>query len=210
MRTFRFGVAFVAAVIVVCGIAGCGSKQEQQNFQGETGTISLDTATQIRSFQEILAKEPKNLQALVALGNLYFDTGQDLLAIDNYERALVIEPGNNNVRTDMAVCYRRAKRPDRAIEELKRVIASDPRHSQSRFNLGIILVQDKGDLAGGAKAWEDLLAAIPEYPDRENLKANIAQVRQMAGSMPAQGGGAGSQAGGGVSAPSGLTFGGRK
>lgn len=210
MRTFRFGVALVAAMVVACGITGCGGKQEPQNFQGETGTISLDTAAKIRSFQEILAKDPKNLQALVALGNIFFDTGQDLQAIENYERALAIEPGNNNVRTDMAVCYRRAKRPDRAIEELKRVISSDPRHPQSRFNLGIILVQDVGDLAGGAKAWEDLLAAIPEYPDRENLKANIEQVRQMAGSMPARGGGAGPQSGGGASAPSGLTFGGRK
>jgi tetratricopeptide (TPR) repeat protein len=61
----------------------------------------------------------------------------------------------------------------RAVEELKKAIAANPRHHQSRYNLGVILVQDKKDLEGGIRAWEGLLENVPDYPYRDQLKAEI-------------------------------------
>jgi len=87
---------------------------------GEGETINLDALSQIENYKEILKKDPNNLQALVNIGNLYFDTRQDLLAIEHYRKALGMDPRNVNVRTDMAVCFRRAGNPDRAVEELKK------------------------------------------------------------------------------------------
>jgi len=88
-----------------------------------------------------------------------------------------------NVRTDMAVCYRRSGNPDKAIEELKKVISTDPRHPQSRYNLGVILIHDKNDIEGGAKAWEALLENVPDYPYRDSLKAEITRMRATIDSM---------------------------
>jgi hypothetical protein len=33
------------------------------------------------------------------------------------------------------------------------------------------------DVEGGIKAWEALLENVPDYPDRENLKSEIARLR---------------------------------
>jgi len=156
---------------------GCKKKQEARSGEGEP--IRLNALAEIEGYKEILRKDPNNLQALIGIGNLYFDTKQDRLAIENYQKALALDPSNVNVRTDMAICYRRTGNPDRAIEELKKAISTNPRHAQSRQNLGIILIHDKNDVEGGLKAWEALLENVPEYPYRDSLKAEIAKMRSL-------------------------------
>jgi len=161
---------------------GCRKKEPPRGSGGEEA-ITLSALHEIENYKEILKKDPNNLQALINIGNLYFDTRQDRLAIDHYLRALSIDPRNVNVRTDMAICYRRTGNPDKAIEELKKVISLDPRHPQSRYNLGVILIYDKKDIEGGIKAWEGLLENIPDYPYRDSLRAEIAKMRVTVESM---------------------------
>ncbi|NJD62187.1 MAG: tetratricopeptide repeat protein [Deltaproteobacteria bacterium] len=182
-KALRIGMGWKAAVAGALAIfllfpAGC-RKKEAPTAGGGGETIPLDAPSQIGNYREILKKDPGNLQALIGLGNLYFDTGQDLLAIEQYGKALALDPGNVNVRTDMAVCYRRSGNPDRAIEELKKAISMNPRHAQSRYNLGMILIHDKKDVEGGIRAWEGLLENVPDYPYRDSLKSEIAKMRGM-------------------------------
>ena len=49
--------------------------------------------------------------------------------------------------------------------------------------MGVILIHDKKDIDGGAKAWEALLENIPDYPYRDSLKAEIAKMRATVDSM---------------------------
>jgi tetratricopeptide (TPR) repeat protein len=175
-------LALLLALASVLPFSGCKKKQPPAPA-GEVESIRLNVAADIENYKEILRKDPNNLQALIGIGNLYFDTNQDLLAIGNYRKALAMDPTNANVRTDMAVCYRRSGNPGQAVEELKKAISTTPRHAQSRYNLGVILIQDMHDVEGGIKAWEGLLENMPDYPYRDNLKAEIARMR----SMPASG-----------------------
>ena len=173
--------ALLLALATLLSFSGCKEKQSPAPAV-EGGTIRLNTAADIQNYKEILRKDPNNLQALIGIGNLYFDTNQDLLAIENYRKALAMDPTNANVRTDMAVCYRRSGNPGQAVEELKKAISTTPRHAQSRYNLGVILIQDMHDVEGGIKAWEGLLENVPDYPYRDNLKAEIARMRSEPGS----------------------------
>jgi tetratricopeptide (TPR) repeat protein len=168
----------LAVLTAVAASPGC-KKKERQQAGGGGEPIRLNALAEIENYKEILRKDPNNLQALIGIGNLYFDTKQDLLAIENYRKALALDPSNANVRTDMAVCYRRTGNPDRAVEELKKAISVNPRHAQSRYNLGVILIYDKNDLEGGLKAWEALLENVPDYPYRDQLRAEIARMRSM-------------------------------
>src|SRR5512143_530291 len=177
---FRFALMLVLAAVL--SFSGCKKKQPPVPA-GEGESIRLNTVADIENYKEILRKDPNNLQALIGIGNLYFDTKQDLLAIQNYRKALVIDPTNANVRTDMAICYRRSGNPVQAVEELKKAISTTPRHAQSRYNLGVILIQEMHDPEGGIKAWEALLENVPDYPYRDNLKAEIARMRSEQGSV---------------------------
>jgi tetratricopeptide (TPR) repeat protein len=171
-------LVILSVLTVLVATPGCKKKQRQQ-AGGEGEQIRLSALAEIENYKEILRKDPNNLQALIGIGNLYYDTNQDLLAIENYQKALAMDPSNANVRTDMAVCYRRRGNPDRAVEELKKAISTNPRHPQSRYNLGVILIHDKNDVEGGVKAWEALLENVPDYPYRDQLRAEIARTRSI-------------------------------
>ena len=124
--------------------------------------------------------DPNNLNALVRLGNLYFDSNQPQKAIDVYSRALKIDPKNADVRTDMAVMYRNIKDYDKAIKELKQAAADNPKHTNSRYNLGIILLHDKKDFKGAIAAWEELLKIEPAGERADMIRSRLAQLREMA------------------------------
>lgn len=175
MRRRMVRLAAVFAAVVLASFASCGKKEAPRGGEGEP--INLNALSDIEHYKAILAKDPDNLQAHINIGNLYFDTKQDLLAIEHYRKALELDPKNGNVRTDMAIALRRTGNPDKAVEELKKVISTDPRHAQSRYNLGIILIHDKGDIEGGVRAWEALLENVPNYPYRDQLKAEITRMR---------------------------------
>jgi len=174
-------LVLLAALAAVLSFSGC-KKKEPPAPAGEVEPIRLNAVAEIENYRKILRKDPNNLQALIGIGNLYFDTKQDLLAIENYRKALAMDPTNTNVRTDMAVCYRRSGNPGQAVEELKKAISTSPRHAQSRYNLGVILIHDMKDVEGGIKAWEALLENVPDYPYRDNMKAEIARMRGVQGS----------------------------
>jgi len=142
--------------------------------------ITADIQKQITMLQGVLKEDPKNLKALVELGNLYFDTEQADSAIQIYARALELDPKNPDVRTDMGIMYRRKGDPDRALAEFRKAAQDDPKHVNSRYNTGVVLLHDKADIKGAIKAWEEYLKVEPTGPRAENIRSQMEKMRNMA------------------------------
>ncbi len=142
--------------------------------------INPDAQKQISVLQSLLKEDPKNLKALIELGNLYFDADQFDPAIQAYSQALEIDPKNADVRTDMGIMFRRKGDFDRAVAEFKKAAQSDPNHSNSRYNLGVVLLHDKGDIKGAIKAWEEFLKVEPNGPRSENIRNQLGKMKNMA------------------------------
>jgi len=142
--------------------------------------IPADREKRISALQSLLREDPKNLKALIELGNLYFDTDQFELSIQAYSQALEIDPKNADVRTDMGIMFRRKGDSDRAIAEFKRAAQSDPKHANSRYNLGVVFLHDKGDIKEAIKAWEDYLKVDPSSPRAQNIRLQIEKMKSMA------------------------------
>jgi tetratricopeptide (TPR) repeat protein len=135
--------------------------------------ITADYEEEIRAAKSILEKDRNNLQALISLGNAYFDTDQYQQAIDAYSKALSIDPKNPDVRTDMGIMYRKLKQFDKAIEALRQAALDSPRHLNSRFNLGVVLKYDKNDFQEAIKAWEEFLKLNPDNDRATMVKQEI-------------------------------------
>ncbi len=138
-----------------------------------------DVQKQIAPLLSILKDDPKNLKALIELGNAYFDSAQFDKAIEAYNKALAIDPKNADVRTDLGIMYRRKGNFDRAIEEFKKAAEDDPKHVNSRYNLGIVYLHDKGDLKSAIKAWEDYLKVEPSGPRADNIRNQMDKMKSM-------------------------------
>jgi tetratricopeptide (TPR) repeat protein len=143
------------------------------------GSDPIEVASKIQSLKDIVKKDPKNLPAWVELGNLYFDSGQPKEAIEAYRQYLAVKPDNSDVRTDMGIMYRALGEFDRAIEEFKKAAQSDLKHVNSRYNIGIVLLHDKGDIQGAIKAWEDYLRVDSKSERAERVRAQMENLKKM-------------------------------
>lgn len=143
------------------------------------GPDPMEAASKINTFKEIVKKDPKNLPAWVELGNLYFDTDQPKEAIEAYSQYLAIKPDNPDVRTDMGIMYRKLGQFDKAIEEFRKAAQSDPKHVNSRYNIGLVLLHDKQDIKGAVKAWEDYLRVDPNSERAQRIRGQIEKMKAM-------------------------------
>jgi cytochrome c-type biogenesis protein CcmH/NrfG len=134
----------------------------------------------ISQLEEIIRKDPNNYQALVQLGNDFFDIGEAQKSVDAYGRALAIKDGDPNVLTDMGVMYRQLKDFPKAVAAFRRAAAASPTHPQSRMNLGVVLMHDLNDKVGAIAAWEDFLRAAPNDPNAESIRRSLAELKGQA------------------------------
>jgi tetratricopeptide (TPR) repeat protein len=143
------------------------------------GADAIEVASEIQSLKDIVKKEPKNLSAWKELGNLYFDAGEPKGAIDAYRQYLAINPNNPDVRTDMGIMYRALGDFDRAIEEFKKAAQFEAKHANSRYNIGIVLLHDKGDVKGAIQAWEEYLKVDPNSERAQRVRAQMGNLKKM-------------------------------
>jgi cytochrome c-type biogenesis protein CcmH/NrfG len=140
---------------------------------------SIEATSQIQTLKEIVKKDPKNLPAWVELGNLYFDMDQPKEAIEAYSHYLAAKPDNPDVRTDMGIMYRKLGQFDMALEEFRKAARSDPKHVNSRYNIGLVLLHDKQDIQGAIKAWEEYLKVDPNSERAQRIRAQIEKMKSM-------------------------------
>ena len=134
-------------------------------------------STQTQPLLARLQTNPKDVTALVDLGNTYYDAGQWNDAIGYYTRALNETPSNPDVRTDMGVAYFNSGNPDQALKEFDRALKDDPKHVQTLFNVGVVKLTGKNDPKGAIAAWESLLKIAPDYKDRAKLETMMAEAK---------------------------------
>jgi cytochrome c-type biogenesis protein CcmH/NrfG len=125
-------------------------------------------------------KNPQDYDSLVKLGNIFYDAKQFASAISYYRRALAIHPENPDVRTDLGTAYWYTGDADKAIAAMETSLKYRPGHPQTLFNLGWVRWQGKADPKGAVEAWEQLLKANPDYPQRQQVEQYIAKAKEHA------------------------------
>jgi cytochrome c-type biogenesis protein CcmH/NrfG len=151
---------------------------QANNDQQTAEQLAGAAAQQAEPLLKQLKADPNNPQLLTELGNVYYDAKQYPQAIGYYKQSLAIRPGDANVRTDMGTAYFYNGDPDSAIGEFNTVLKATPDHASALFNLGIVKWRGKSDAAGAAEAWERLLKAHPDHPERAKIESLLAEVRQ--------------------------------
>jgi len=127
---------------------------------------------------EAIKNNPNDLQSVVGLGNLYYDAQQYPPAIHYYERALQIQPDDADVITDLGTAYWYTGDADKAIAQFQRSLKIRPNHPGTLFNMGIVEWQGKMDPSAAITAWEQLLKANPDYPQKQQIEDFIAKAKE--------------------------------
>ena len=171
------GSASVGAAPVAAATTQQGSAITQQQPDPNAQAALAQAAAPLL---DAVNRNPNDFDALVKLGNLFYDGQQFPSAIQYYERALAIHPENPDVRTDMGTAYWYTGNADKALAAMETSLTYRPGHPQTLFNLGWVRWQGKQDPKGAIEAWQQLLKANPEYPQKQQVEQYIAKAKEHA------------------------------
>lgn len=132
---------------------------------------------ELQSYRNILAADPKNVNAAVELGNRLYDAGRFAEAIPYYQQAFALNPKDVNVSTDLGTSLWNVGRADDALAQFERSLQINATHPQTLFNVGIVKMNGKNDYAGAVAAWERLLESNPSYPEQARVREFITRAK---------------------------------
>ncbi|MBA4374117.1 MAG: hypothetical protein C0402_14805 [Thermodesulfovibrio sp.] len=185
----KLGVVVVISMLMF----GCQNKDEakpQYQFPSGGGSApggpvgggpiqggAMQGQDELKMLKEAAAKDPKNVQVWIRMGNLSMDSGRFQEAVDAYQEALKLDPKNVDVRVDMGTCYRNTGKPDIAVKEYRKAIELNPNHLNAHKNMGVVLAYDLGDKAQAIKAFEKVLQIAPNSPDAGPIQQEIQKLK---------------------------------
>lgn len=181
-------IFIIAALACSSFLPGCGKvEQKRPPVAGSPhgGAVKADEYQApyypglIEEYKTLLAEDPNNLAAIIAIGNAYFDSGQWKKAITYYEHALRIDPRNADVRTDMGTSYRNQGMSERALAEYRMALKHEPGHLNARYNTGVVYAYDKKDYVTAVHVWEELLRLSPNYPKSGHMRTCIVTFKKV-------------------------------
>ncbi len=137
----------------------------------------LQNQDEARMLKETAAKDPKNAEVWIRLGNMSMDSSRFQEAIEAYEKALQLDPKNVDVRVDLGTCYRNSGKPDLAVREYRKAIDVNPNHLNAHKNLAVALAYDLKDKAQAIREYEKALQIAPNDPDAGQLQQEIQKMK---------------------------------
>jgi tetratricopeptide (TPR) repeat protein len=156
-------------------VAQAAPAQQQQQASAPQA-VPVDPA-RAKALEETASKDPKDVQARVQLGNMYFDAEQYQQAITWYEQALTLNPNDANVSTDLGVAFYYLNQADRALAQFEHSLKIDPKHIKTLLNVGIVRAFGKQDLPGAGRAWQQVVDLSPDSPEGQAARKGLEGIK---------------------------------
>jgi cytochrome c-type biogenesis protein CcmH/NrfG len=91
----------------------------------------------LAAFRHVVEIEPKNVEGLRGLANMYYDRNDHKAAIPLFEKLLALRPDDASARTDLGTMYLYAGDAARSIATYQEVIKRNPDFLQAHYNLAV-------------------------------------------------------------------------
>lgn len=138
---------------------------------------------EVRTLENLAAREKQNVQVRIELGNLLMDHAQYEPATRWYREALALKPDASDVRVDLGASLLNLGRGADALAELEQALQKDPGHKKALFNKGLALMQS-GRTQEAVAVWEGLLKRYPGDPQLQGLQDQVERIRGGRGGAP--------------------------
>lgn len=154
-----------------------GATRDLPGSGGGAPVISMDPGIRqrIAELEAALARDPRNGELLVQLGNAGYDGGDFRLAVDAYEKSLGVRGDDPNVLTDLGTSYRNLGDLDKAVAMFDRALKVSPSHWQAAYNKIVVLGIDKGETAKAKELLAKLKASGQPAANLDQLEKMVDQ-----------------------------------
>lgn len=123
-----------------------------------------DTIRGIRNFQKAIDVDQEFFDAHLKLGLLYMDK-RSKLAVDYFNNALNIEPGNPEVSYYLGMYYQETGDHEKAIQIYNKILEKDPDFHFALFNIGFIQLVYLKDYPAAIEYFDRTIDFDPQYTD---------------------------------------------
>ncbi len=148
----------LTVVLVVAFVLGALTYQRNSVYRTEEGL-----------WKDTVGKAPANSRAHLNLAIVYDHSGRTTAAIDEYESALKLKPGDVTAHADLGYALARSGRVRDGIAHLRRALELRPDYAEAHANLGIALFE----LGQRQEAMEHFKKAVALKPDRASSYLNL-------------------------------------
>ncbi len=118
-------------------------------------------------------QNPKDPAPRLKIANFLYDQKQFDRSVEWYEKALALDPGNVDARTDLGTAFFYLGRPTDALREYNKSLAVNPRHEPTLFNIIEVNLDGTHDLARAKEAVQRLEKLNPDYPGLETMRQRV-------------------------------------
>jgi tetratricopeptide (TPR) repeat protein len=157
---------------------GTGPMAQSPALPGNTvggGGPPAPVMQELETMRARLKTNPRDLAALVTLASMYYDAGKFDQAAAYDKRALVLDPGNPDVRTDYATALHQTGHDLDALAQLETVLAQRPSFVQALYNRAVILAAI-GRRTDAVAAFKHFIAVAPNDPRVPDARSTIADL----------------------------------
>ena len=117
-----------------------------------------------KEIEPVLKGKLSNMHA--NLGDTYRSIGLYKHAVDEYKKALELNPTYADIRTKMGIALREEGKLDESVKEFKKVVKEDPKYILAKIQLGITYYS----LAKPNDAKQEWQAVLKQDPQNESAK----------------------------------------
>lgn len=169
-------LAVIAGVVVgVYEIGGTHSKtSSQEGGAGESQALTSAQQKHVSALMAELKSEPKDVEALIALGDVYFEAKNYNVAGGWMRRAVAADPGNMTAHMALGAAEFNIGDAADARTNWLDVVSADPKDVEAYYDLGFVYVsKEPPDMTDAKKVWEKVIALAPHSSEAKTVEMHI-------------------------------------
>jgi tetratricopeptide (TPR) repeat protein len=128
-------------------------------------------------FKEALAKNPNDTTLMTRYANFLFDLGRYNEAVEWFGKVVAAQPDNLDTRTDLGTALWNAGQKERAMNEYRQILKSDPKHMPTLHNLVIVHLEQR-EFTQAEQILQQMEAIDPKYEGLEPLKKRLSELKR--------------------------------
>jgi tetratricopeptide (TPR) repeat protein len=168
-----WGLGGIAALIIILGLGWNFFLKPQTSTPTPTASSAENNVQQVEKYAKLLKENPKNMDALVALANLYLEQGELEKAIPVLEKIAVIQPNNLDWQFNLAKLYELSDQTDKAEKIYDQMLSKNPKEFKALVGKAM-LRQAKGDF----QTANSLFKIAEDVAPSPDLKKKIRELSQ--------------------------------
>ena len=121
-------------------------------------------------YRQATRVDPSWFEAQYNCGVMAYRLGDYQFSLAAYETALAIEPDSADARYNFALALKAADYVTDAVNELRKILASDPNNARAHLELGNLYAQKLRDVPWARKEYLKVLQLDPSNPQASNIE----------------------------------------